>query len=131
MTASDDLVARGKVLGESGKYQPKPELLNTFNSNGSDTLDRRHDDGSPMPDEPPDVDDHHPGDYQPDAKTSHDGSFYDEEDDDPRPQHFDVAAFFAGTAPEPPPPLPGNGWASSQLYQRSEYRTISLLLGEK
>jgi len=105
MTASDDLVARGKVLGESGKYQPKPERLNAFNINGSDTLDRRHDDGSPMPDEPSDVDDHHPGDYQPDAKTSHDGSFYDDEDDDPRPQHFDVAAFFAGTAPEPPKPV--------------------------
>jgi len=102
----DDDAERGKRIGESGKYWPKtadPEVLTAVRTSGQAAGNGAEPDA--CPDEPPDVDDHHPGDYQPDAKTSHDGSFYDEEDDDPRPQHFDVAAFFAGTAPEPPKPV--------------------------
>src|SRR6516164_9410556 len=102
----DDDAERGKRIGESGKYWPKtadPEVLTAVRTSGQAAGNGAEPDA--CPDEPPDVDDHHPGDYQPDAKTSHDGSFYDDEDDDPRPQHFDVAAFFAGTAPEPPKPV--------------------------
>jgi hypothetical protein len=55
---------------------------------------------------------HHPDDPGPaapsDIPTDPSGSSGDDDDDDDddqRPQHYDVAAFFAGTAPEPPTPL--------------------------
>jgi hypothetical protein len=52
---------------------------------------------------------HHPDDSGPaepaDDTREHRPADDDDDDDDQRPQHFDVAAFFTGTAPEPPKPV--------------------------
>jgi hypothetical protein len=96
MTSSGDVVTRGKALADSGKYQPTPKLASALASFEGDlpaVNDAQPGDpyvDAPPPDEAPGAEEYH-AEYSDDA--------------DPRPQHFDVAAFFAGTAPEPPKPV--------------------------
>jgi hypothetical protein len=58
----DDDVARGKRIAESGKYWPKdPELPTAVDISGQ--LAGNGAEPGAWPDEPPDVDDHHAGEY--------------------------------------------------------------------
>ena len=113
MTADDDLIARGKALAESAKY--RPPRSDPFNNNGTDLeLDEPLSD-EPPPDEPPPNTDDHTGEY------------HDAEDDDPRPRYVDVAAFFAGTAPEPPKPVLLHRTDDHALFYASK---VNLVFGD-
>jgi hypothetical protein len=113
MTASD--AARGKAIGESGKYWPKPELSTAEDTssrfNGApfgedDSLYQRGTGFDPGPDEPPDVDNHHPGEYHPGAKSSRGESISSDENNGPTTwEPIDLGPWLRGEIEQPQPSI--------------------------
>jgi hypothetical protein len=111
---TDDLVSRGKAIAESGKYRPKPKLSNALNSfdglavnhGKTPTDDELFNALNSWPDEPPGIDDHHSGEYHPDAKSSRNESISSDEDNGPTTwEPIDLGPWLRGEIEQPQPSI--------------------------